>query len=481
MSFFQRFSARSRTGATRMIWQLAWPQLLMMFFHFWLGFADVYVAGRLSDQIQASLGIITQSLFFFLVVAMALANGAVASISQSLGAKKTKRAARYAMLGIALVLLASSLLVLLAMGLSGPLLSLLRVPEEIRPITDYFLKVYLLVLPPYYLFIMGNAIFRAQKKVHLPLLAMILVTVINVLGDFGLGFGLWGLPDMGYKGLAWATFLSVSAGALFDLAILLHRGWLRPRHFPPLRWIRRGLPYLVQVAWPAGMLQILWHSGYLVIYALTASLPEGNITALAALTAGLRLESILFLPAFAFNMTASILVGHYLGAGDIKGARGIGWRTWGLGCGTITLVTACLWIAIDPLAAVLAPQASVQAETARYLTFNFLAIPFTTTSMILGGVFNGAGATRYNMQTIGGTVWLVRIPCAYILGHLVLGTATGIWAAMLVSQSIQAAIMLYLFIKKDWFRFSMHAHKLQPSTGVRHGAHFPATLPSKSK
>ncbi len=481
MAILQRFAARSHKGATRMIWQLAWPQLLMMFFHFWLGFTDVFVAGRLSDQVQASLGIITQSLFFFLVVAMALANGAVASISQSLGAGRDKRAARYAMLGIALVVLASSLLVLVAIPLNGPLLTLLRVPEAIRPITDYFLKVYLLLLPPYYLFIMGNAIFRAQKQVHLPLLAMILVTTVNILGDFGLGFGLWGLPRMGYKGLAWATFFSVSAGALFDLFILARRGWLRPSHFPPLRWIRRGLPYLFQVAWPAGMLQILWHSGYLVIYALTASLPHGNITALAALTAGLRLESILFLPAFAFNMTASILVGHYLGAGDVDGARGIGWRTWGLGCGAITLLTACLWMAIDPLSAVLAPQAAVQAETARYLQFNFLAIPFTVTSMIFGGVFNGAGATRYNMKTIGGTVWLVRIPCAYILGHLLLGTATGIWAAMLISQCLQAIIMLYLFKNKDWFRFSMHAHKLQPSTGVRHAAHFPATFPSKSK
>lgn len=52
------------------IWRLAWPQTAMMFFHFLIGFIDVYVAGRLSDQVQASLGIITQTLFFLLMLSL---------------------------------------------------------------------------------------------------------------------------------------------------------------------------------------------------------------------------------------------------------------------------------------------------------------------------------------------------------------------------------------------------------------------------
>ena len=66
------------------IWRLAWPQVLMMFFHFLIGFVDVWVAGRLGRDVQACMGLITQALFFFLVVALAMANGSVAAISQSL-------------------------------------------------------------------------------------------------------------------------------------------------------------------------------------------------------------------------------------------------------------------------------------------------------------------------------------------------------------------------------------------------------------
>src|SRR6056297_1891851 len=77
------------------IWRLAWPQTLMMVFHFLIGFVDVFVAGRIGDDVQASLGMITQTLLFFLIIAIALANGSVSAISQSLGAGKTLRAVRY--------------------------------------------------------------------------------------------------------------------------------------------------------------------------------------------------------------------------------------------------------------------------------------------------------------------------------------------------------------------------------------------------
>lgn len=465
----------------RMIWQLAWPQTLMMFFHFWIGFVDVYVAGQLNERVQASLGLITQTLFFFLIVAMAVANGAVAAISQSLGAGKTRRAMRYVSLCLGLILLAGLVLSVTGFGVKGLLLDLLQVPPDIRPLTDYFLQVYLLLLPLYYLFIVANAVFRSQKQVYIPLLSMVLATLANTLGDFGLCFGLWGLPELGFKGLPWATVLSIASGLLFDAFFLARYGWLKLGTFPPLRWIRKGLPYLWRVAWPAGLMQVLWHTAYLVLFSITASLPTGNVSALAALAAGLRLESILFLPAVAFNMTASILVGHALGQRDFPQAKRLGLKIWGSGCALITIMGAILWLAAPGLSEVLSDKPAVQAEIVNYLHFNIAAIPFTGTSLIIGGVFIGAGATRYNMLAIGVTIWLIRLPLAYILGHLLLGQATGIWAAMLVSQLIQATVMLVLFFHKDWSRFSMLAKKdLKKPQGVTHASQLPTSVPGRS-
>jgi multidrug resistance protein, MATE family len=450
------------------IWTLAWPQVLMMVFNFLIGFVDVLVAGRLGREVQASMGMINQVLFFFMVVAVALANGSVAAISQSLGAGLERRANRF--VGLCLELGAMLGLSILFFGLlvRSSFLGLLQIPETVEPVAHYILTVYLYVLPLYYVFIISNAIFRAKQLVMLPLFSMIIVTVFNTAGDFLFGLGLWGFPRLGYQGLAWATFFSILAGTLFNLAALRRQGLLGRRSFAPWRWVKKAWPYLARVAWPAGLMQVVWHSAYLVLYAITASLPQGSVVALAAISAGLRVESFLFLPGFAFNFTAAILVGHYLGAGDPKEAKRIGYRVLSFGLLAISGLTVLVWLAKEPIAAFIAPDRAVQLETVNYLRFNLVGIPFLLTAMILGGAFTGAGATLYQMFIFGSASWLVRLPLALLLGHRLVGTATGIWAAMLISMVVQAGLSLFAYQFGNWERYAMRGERrncqIQPET-----------------
>jgi putative MATE family efflux protein len=341
---------------------------------------------------------------------------------------------------------------------------MLQVPQEIAPLTEYVLEIFLYALPPYYMLIVQNAVFRSRQKVMVPLYAMILVTLVNTLGDLGFGLGWFGLPRLGVTGVVWSTFWSISLGALFGLFMLRLDGTLRRQIFAPWRWVRCAYPYLFKVAWPAGLMQIVWHSGYLVLFAITASLPEGSVMALAGMAAGTRIESILFLPAFALNLTASILVGHFLGAGRPEEARRVGLRILGIGLVGISAVTLLLWAVLDPMTGFLAPNPEVKAQALDYLTWNMLAIPFTLTTMILAGALGGAGATLYNLLGMGTGTWLVRLPLAFILGHLVLGRATGVWISMLASQACQAAMLLYIFTRWDWQRFAMSSKRNRKST-----------------
>ncbi len=446
-------------NTTRLIWSLSWPQLLMMFSNFLIGFVDVWVAGRIDVRVQAALGIITQSLFVFLIIAMAVASGGMAAISQSLGAGKRLRAARYT--GLCLLAAVAFGLVFLALGLpaKGLLLRLLHVPQDIEPITDYVLEVFLYTLPPYYMLIVQNAIFRARKQVLVPLYAMILVTLVCTLGDLGFGLGYFGLPRLGVKGVVWSTFSSICLGAAFSMFMLYRDGTLSRRMLPPWRWVRCGLPYLLQVAWPAGLMQVVWHFGYLALFAIVASLPVDSVEALAGMAAGLRVEAILYLPAFALNLTASILVGHFLGAGRPDEARRVALRILYIGMAGIGLITLLLWTVLGPLTGFIAPNPEVKAQALNYLTWNMLAIPFTLTTMILAGALGGAGATLYNLLGMGVGTWLVRLPLAFILGHLIFGRSTGVWISMLASQSCQAAILYYIFTRWNWQRFAMSAKR----------------------
>ncbi len=444
------------------IWRLTWPQMLMMSANFFSGFIDVFVAGKIGREVQASLGIITQSLMFFLIFAMAVANGSVAAISQSLGANLHQRARRYINLSLALAVLFSAIILALGFFLRDIFLILLRVPDSIVPVTSYFLRVYLLVLPPYYLLIVTNALFRARKDVRIPLYAMVLVTVVNTIGDFGLGLGWFGLPALGYPGVAWSTFFSVSAGAAFNILMLARKGLLSLSCLP-LRWVKKAWPYLFKVAWPSGGMSLVWQTGYLALFAVVASLPTGALDALAGMTAGARVESARCRPGFAFNRPASLLVGHYMGAGRPREAKRVGALVLMLGVGLISTMALVAWFFIEPITANLSPEPGVQGQMIQYLIYNFIATPFTVGSMILGGVMIGAGATIYNLCIFGASTWLVRLPIAYVLGHVVWGDALGVWVAMLVSQVFQCLTMLYFFLFSNWSRHGMRRSRRTPA------------------
>lgn len=457
------FDQRMQRAPYATIWNLAWPQVVMMFFHFLIGFADVWVAGRISREVQACMGVLTQAMFFFMVVAVALANGSVAAISQSSGAGLPRRIKRFVGLSLGLGLGMGVVIFILGLWLGEAFLHLLNIPSDLMPYATYLLRVSIYILPAYYLFTISNAFYRAQKIVDLPLYSMILVTLVNIVGDLGFGLGMWGLPNFGYKGIAWATFGSVLVGTLFNLVMMVRLGLASRASLAPWRWVRLALPYLAKVAWPAGLMQLVWHSAYMVLYAITASLPRDNVMAMAGMSAGIRVESLLFLPGIAFNFTASILVGHYLGQGRKEEAKRIGFQIMVVGAVAISCITGLLWLVIEPVAAFIAPDAQVQAEAVRYLSWNMAATPFLVAAMILGGAFTGAGATLYQALIFGSSAWLVRLPLAYILGHLVLGRASGVWMGMFASVLIQCAAMFYVYQFKDWFRFALR----QKTTSTR--------------
>ncbi|MGE4551489.1 MAG: MATE family efflux transporter [Desulfovibrionaceae bacterium] len=450
----------------RTILTLAWPQVLMTLTTFLIGAVDVWAAGRINSSVQASLGQITQLLMFFMVAGIAAANGAVAAISQSVGAGLWRRVRRY--VGLCLELAAAFGALILVLGLAGKglLLDALQTPEGIRPITGYFLDVYVLLLPPYYVVIIINAVFRAQKRVMIPLYCMIIITVCNTVGDLGFGLGWFGFPDLGYRGLAWSTFGSILAGALFNLAALRRLRMLTCESFARWRWVRCALPYVFRVAWPSGLMSMVWNLGYVALFALVASLPSGNEVSLAALTVGNRIEALLFLPALAFNLTAGILVGHALGRGDPAEAKRMGWRIAGIGVGSISLLTVLLWAFVRPVAAFFAPDPAVSAEAVNYLFYNLLAMPCTVLGMVIVGALNGAGATLYTFVAMGGGAWLIRIPLAWGLGLAAGFGPTGIWAAMLVSQVLQALYLLWVFALRNWPRFSLYAKRKETPHGA---------------
>ncbi len=438
--------------------RLVIPQILLMLTTLVLSLSDMWVAGRISSEVQAVVGVNAQIQAFMMILAMSLGSGAMAVISQTLGARQFLRAKRYVLLVLYLSVFLAILFSALGFSFGHEMMNLLDIPEEAQPIGLYFWNVLFLALPFHYLYFVSNILFRASKLVTRPLFISVIVTIVNIFGNLAFGLGYFGFPAYGVPGVAWSTFVAVLTGAVLSLILLKHAKLFPSSLKLSLNWTKNSLPYLIKVALPALLTQGLWQTGYLILFGIAASVPN-SITALAGLSAGMRIESILFMPGAAFNATASILVGHALGEGNAAKAKQLGATIWAIGTTLMTTIALIMFYFVDFFSGILSNDPAVIEVIKWYLIINILSTPFTLTTMTMSGILTGAGATIYALFINTFCIWGIRLPLAIFLAHYVELEIQGVFLAMFISMAIQSSSMFYVFLKRPWHKYAMKKAK----------------------
>jgi MATE family multidrug resistance protein len=431
------------------IWRLSWPMLLIMILNFLVGFVDIYVAGLINTKVQAAVGFISQLYFLLIIVANAISIGTVALVSRNVGSGDFARAIANAKQSLIFGFFIAMALTITSLFFSRQIIAAAGFPLEISAIGESFLRIFAFALGPSYLLIISNAVFRASGEVKKPLLTMSVFSAVTIIGDFCLVFGIPPFPKLGYLGIALSTAIAATLGMAINFGLFALHPW-RALYRRPWTISVSSIKTIASLGWPAALLQIAWNAGSIVLYNILGRLGEASITALASLTNGLRIEAIIFLPPFAFNMAASILVGQNLGANNPERAKAVGWKITGAGVMLISVVSICIFIWASSFASLLAKEPAVLAETTRYLRIMMFSEPFMALSLILGGGLQGAGDTRGNMWVIVISMWLIRLPLAFLLA-LVLGYgAVGVWLAMITSMTVQGTLMARRFHQGRW-------------------------------
>ena len=424
----------------RASWAIAGPMTVIMLFEFAIAFTDVFIAGRIGKEVQAAYGLVTQIYFIFTILGNAFTAGTVAVVSR-LSADREGRDYSTALI----TSLAGTLAAGLALGAAGiafspGIIRMLNVPDEIKPFAVPLISIFAAALLFQYILINTNGLLRASGRVRQSLVTMSIVCVVNVVLNFLLTFH----TSLSFRGIALSTALAVALGAFINLARF--RGVLTRRLAPA----RDMLKKMAVIGWPIGVLQILWQTASAVLFLIMSRLPENRVEVMAAFTNGLRIESIIFLPAYAFNMANAVIVGAYLGKKDRDHAFRGGMATAALGVGIVTLLTGAVLLNARWVAHLLSPNPAVERETIRYLYIAFLSEPLMAWGVILAGGLSGAGDTRSNMLIVALSVWLVRIPSAYLFGVVLGFGPAAVWWAMNASIVSQTFFMTRRFLRKRW-------------------------------
>ena len=422
-------------------WSVSWPLTLVMVFEFLIGLTDVYIAGKVSKEIQATYGFVIQLYFIFIVIANALTVGTVSVISRlyTSGDKTELTKAVFS----SLLAAAGAGMVLAGAGvLFGPkIINILNIPDDLKHFAIPFIEIYALGLLFHYLLINCNGILRSCQRVKRSLKTMVLVCIINIVLNFLLVFH----TPLGFRGIAAATASSMFIGSMINLAYV--RNLMTDAKNFSMSMVKR----MIGIGWPIGLLQVLWQLSSMVLFLILSALPENKIEILAALTTGLRIESAIYLPVFGFNMANAVIVGNLLGENKQEEAFRSGIITAGIGVFIVAMMVVAVILNARWIISFLSSNEIVIRESVKYLYISMVSEPFMAWGIILGGGLAGAGDTKSVMMRVALSVWLVRIPLSFVLVILLGFGPASVWWSMNFSQFLQAFLISKRYLNRGWF------------------------------
>lgn len=421
-------------------WSVSWPLTLIMVFEFLIGLTDVYIAGRVSKEIQAAYGFVIQLYFVLIVIANALTVGTVSVVSRLYTSGDENELVKSVFSSLVGAAAAGAFLACGGFLFSPHIIHVLNIPQQLKQYGIPLIRIYATGLLFHYLLINSNGLLRSSGRIKDSLKTQALVCVLNI----GLNFFLVFHTPLGFRGIAAATASSVFIGCVVNLWKV--RSSMTGAGKFSIDLVRK----MITIGWPIGMLQVLWQLSSMVLFLILSALPEHRVEILAALTTGLRIESVIYLPVFGFNMANAVIVGNMLGEKREQDAFRSGFITATIGVLIVTVMVIAVILNARWIASFLSNNEIVIRESTKYIYISMISEPFMAWGIILGGGLNGAGDTRSVLIRVALSVWLVRIPLSYVFVVFFGFGPASVWWAMNISQFVQAFVMSKRYFDRKW-------------------------------
>jgi putative MATE family efflux protein len=334
---------------------------------------------------------------------------------------------------------------------AGQFAAVLRLEGEPALLATRYFEILITALPLMMLEQVGIGCLRGAGDMVTGLVTMIAVNVVNVAVSWSLVSGAGPFPQLGWDGLAIGTAAGHALGGLIPFVLLvrgraglrIERRLLSPDVSLMRRILRIGLPGGIDVLSIIGL--------QLVFLSIVNRL---SVDEVAAHGVAIRIESLAYLPGYAFEIAAATLVGQYLGAGNTRQAA----RSVLVACtasGTLLAVVGLFFFfAAAPLVGVFlgAQQEGVARIAPRLLQIVAVAMPPLALAQIFTGALRGAGDTRWPLAfTFIGFVG-VRLPVAYALAILWRWGIVGAWYAMVADVLFRCMLVSIRFAHGGWKR-----------------------------
>lgn len=407
---------------------------------------DMIFVGRLGPAAIAAVGVSGNLLRLIAVFSLGISTGAGIMVAQYLGARNHAQAGYVAMQAILLALFFAIGIGIVGYPLAEFGLRAVRTTDsDVIQLGTTYMHIILVGISTMFLSMTLSSIFRAGGDAVTPMVVLILSTLINIVLDPLLIFGLWKFPKLGVAGSAYATLIGRGVGVIILLflcfsgraPISLRNVQFRADLVEMLDILRLGVYSSMQGFWRhLSRLGFLWVLG-----------PYGK-NVVAAYTVCMRLRIFVMNPGFGIANAVAPVVGQNLGANQIERAEKSTRMGNILGTTVMASIGALFLIFPQIFIQIFSNDAEVIKIGSVYLQFLSLTFGFIAFSLVLGKALNGAGDTFSPMIITLAAQMGVGLGLVILLSHFI--GLKGVWIGIALSNVVQGAAMWLWYRTGRW-------------------------------
>lgn len=276
--------------------------------------SDIAIVGNFAQTDKtaavAAVGANSPIIGLILNLFIGIALGANVVIANAIGRDDRQTVQKAVHTSMVVSVIGGVLVAIIGELIAEPLLTVLNVPDDVLELALLYLRIYFLGMPVILLYNFEAAIFRSIGETKMPLIALTLSGILNVL--LNLFFVI--VLKMSVNGVATATVLAnvVSAGILY-IKLVKSDKYIKVE-FKKLRIDGKVFAKIMQIGLPAGIQSAVFAVANIVIQGAINSL--GTVV-IAASSAAFNIEIIAYNVMNSFSQACTTFVGQNFGANKL--------------------------------------------------------------------------------------------------------------------------------------------------------------------
>lgn len=430
----------------RLVPKIAVPIMISMLVQALYNVVDSIFVAKYDPNALTAVSLVYPIQMLMIALSTGLGVGINSLISRKLGERNLADARAAAKNGILLELLGSGLFVVIGLFFAPVFMRMFTPEAAMQELGATYLRIVCTFSAGLFMSITLERMLQATGNTMHSMLVQLSGAVINIALDPLLIFGLWGLPEMGIAGAAWATVIGQFCS--MALGFVLNHRYNAELRLDARGWRLQGS--MVQGVLAVGLPSTVMASIGSVLSVLMNLLLMGyGNTAVSVLGVYFKLQSFVFMPVFGLSNGLVPIIGYNYGARN---------RARVHGAIRVALIYAVSIMTAGMLLFLLAPELLMsffEAEGPSELTLlGVPALRIISTHFLLAALgitlsttFQAVGRGSYSLLMSVCRQLVVLLPAAWILSQL--GGLNALWWCFPIAEVVSLAICLYLYRKCD--------------------------------